>query len=103
MTAPAPCKPLACGTGIYFGSFAHPLYWELKHLFNICDSRANCTHSARAKVCKLRAQTHFPSQDYISKHLTRWMQSITNWFVVKKALSLQGQATFQRLACWVLN
>ena len=23
-------------------------------------------------------------------------------FVVKKALSLQGQTTFQRLACWVL-
>ena len=56
MTAPAPCKPLlVCGTGIYFGSFAHPLYRELKHLFNRCDSRANCTHSARAKVCKLRA------------------------------------------------
>ena len=64
MTAPAPCKPLlVCGTGIYFGSFAHPLYRELKHLFNRCDSRANCTHSARAKVCKLRVQMHFPSQD----------------------------------------
>ena len=35
MTAPAPCKPLlVCGTGIYFGSFAHPLYREFKHLFN---------------------------------------------------------------------
>ena len=64
MTAPSPCKPLlVCGTGIYFGSFAHPLYKELKHLFNRCDSRANCTHSARAKVCKLRVQTQFPSQD----------------------------------------
>ena len=64
MTAPAPCKPLlVCGTGMYFGSFAHPLYGELKHHFNRCDSRANCTHSARAKVCKLRVQTHFPSQD----------------------------------------
>ena len=30
------------------------------------------------------------------------MQSITNWFIVKEALSLQGQA-FQRLACWVLQ
>ena len=30
------------------------------------------------------------------------MQSITNLFVVVKALSLQGQA-FQRLACWVLQ
>jgi hypothetical protein len=50
MTAPAPCKPLlVCGSGIYFGSFAHPLYRELKHLFNRCDSRANSTHSARAK------------------------------------------------------
>ena len=64
MTAPAPCKPLlVCGTGMYLGSFTHPLYGELKHLFNRCDSRANCTHSARAKVCKLRVQTHFPSQD----------------------------------------
>ena len=63
MTAPAPCKPLfVCGTGIYLGSFAHSLYWELKHLFNRCDSRANCTHTTRAKVCKLRVQTHFPSQ-----------------------------------------
>ena len=64
MTAPAPCKLLlVCGTGIYFGSFAHPLYGELKHIFNRIDSRANSTHSARAKVCKLRVQTHFPSQD----------------------------------------
>ena len=64
MTAPAPCMPLlVCGTGIYFGSFAHPLYRELKHLFNRIDSRANSTHSARAKVCKLRVETHFPSQD----------------------------------------
>ena len=39
----------------------------------------------------------------MSKHLPRWMQSITNSFVVKKALSLQGQTTFQRLACWVLQ
>jgi hypothetical protein len=33
------------------------------------------------------------------------MQSITNSFVfvVKKALSLQGQTIFQRLACWVLQ
>ena len=63
MTAPAPCKPLlVCGTGRYLGSFAHFLYWELKHIFNRCDSRANCTHSARAKVCKLRVQMHFPSQ-----------------------------------------
>ena len=31
------------------------------------------------------------------------MQSITNLFVVKKALSLQGQTTFQRLAGWVLQ
>ena len=30
------------------------------------------------------------------------MQSITNLFVVKEALSLQGQA-FQRLACWVFQ
>ena len=75
MTAPAPCKPLLmCGAGMSLGSFAHPLYRELKHLFIRCDSRANSTHSARAKVCKLRVQTHFPSQDYISKHLTRWMQ-----------------------------
>ena len=49
MTAPPPCNSLlVCGTGIYVGSFAHPLYGELKHLFNRCDSRANCTHSARA-------------------------------------------------------
>ena len=64
MTSPAPCKPLlVCGTGMFLGSFAHPLYWEFKHLFNRCDSMANGTHSARAKVCKLRVQTHFPSQD----------------------------------------
>ena len=64
MTAPAPCKPLlVCGTGMYLGSFAHPLYWELKHLFSRCDSRTNSTHSARSKVCKLRVQTHFPSQN----------------------------------------
>ena len=64
MTAPAPCKPLlVCGTVMYLGSFAHSLYRELKNLFNRCDSRAICTHSAGAKVCKLRVQTHFPSQD----------------------------------------
>ena len=64
MTAPAPCQPfLECGTGMYVGSFAHPLYRELKHLFNRCDSRANSTHSSRAKVCKLRVEMHFPSQD----------------------------------------
>ena len=63
MTAPATCKPLVCGTGMYLGSFAHPLYGELKLIFNRCDSRANITHSARAKVCKLRVQTQFPSQD----------------------------------------
>ena len=64
MTAPAPCKPLpVCGTGMYLGSFAHPLYRELKHLINRCDSRANSTHTDRAKVCKLRVQTHFPFQD----------------------------------------
>ena len=61
--APAPCKPLlVCGTGMYLGSFAHPLYRELKHLFNRIDSRANSTHTAGAKVCKLRVQAHFPSQ-----------------------------------------
>ena len=64
MTAPAPCKPLlVCGTGMYLGSFAHSLYGDLKHIVNRCDSRANSTHSARAKVCKLRVETHFPSQD----------------------------------------
>ena len=31
------------------------------------------------------------------------MQSITDLFVVNKALSLQGQTTFQRLAGWVLQ
>ena len=63
MTAPAPCKPLlVCGTGMYFGSFAHPLYWELKHLFNSIDSWANSTHTARAKVCKLRVEMHSSSQ-----------------------------------------
>ena len=63
MTAPASCKPLlVCGTGIYLGSFDHPLYGELKHLFNRCDSRANSTHTTRAKVCKLRVEMHFPSQ-----------------------------------------
>ena len=64
MTAPAPHKPLlVCRTGMYLGSFANPLYGELKHIFNRIDSRANCTHSARAKVCKLRVQMHFHSQD----------------------------------------
>ena len=63
MTALALCKPLLCGAGMYFGSFAHPLYGELKHLFNRCDSRANSTHSVRAKVCKLRVEMYFPSQD----------------------------------------
>ena len=62
MTAPAPCKPLlVCGAGMYFGSFAHPLYGELKHLFSRIDSRANSTHTTRAKVCKLRVQMHFSS------------------------------------------
>ena len=63
MTAPAPCMPLMCGTGMYFGSFAHPLDRELKHLFNRCDSRAISTHTTRAKVCKLRVETHFPNQN----------------------------------------
>ena len=64
MTAPAPCKHLlVCGTGMYLGSFAHPFCRELKHLFNRMDSRANRTHTSRAKVCKLRVEMHFPSQD----------------------------------------
>ena len=105
MTAPAPCKPLlVCGTGMYLGSFAYPLYWELNQIFNRIDSRANSTHTASAKVCKLRVETHFPSRlNNQTPHKMDAMQSITNLFVMKKALSLQGQTTFQRLACWVLQ
>ena len=62
MTALAPCKPLlVCGTGMYFGSFAHPLYWELKHLFNRCDSRANSTHVAGAHFCNLNFENTYNS------------------------------------------
>ena len=69
MTALALCKPLLCGAGMYFGSFADPLYWELKHIFNRCDSKANSTLTDRAMVCKLRVQTHFPSQEIGRAHV----------------------------------
>ena len=63
MTAPTPSKPLVCETGRYLDSFDHLLYWELKHIFNRFDSKANSTHTARAKVCKLRVEMYFPSQN----------------------------------------
>jgi hypothetical protein len=110
MTAPAPCKPLlVCGTGMYFGSFAHPLYRELKHLFNRIDSRANSTHTARAKGLQTEGSDTLPlsALDKQTPHKMDVMQCnllpAPLSFVVKKALSLQGQTTFQRLACWVLQ